>query len=79
MTRQEAIRLERLKDRALLALDMESEFVLSPCIGVCEVHKRTQTCVGCFRSMEDIVRWTAYSNFEKRAIWSQIMMRVDQA
>jgi len=78
MSSTQAIRIQRLSDKAEMAMDLESDFVLSPCIGVCEVHKRAQVCVGCYRTMEEIARWTSYTLHEKRAIWTQIMARTEQ-
>jgi predicted Fe-S protein YdhL (DUF1289 family) len=75
----QAIRIQRLKDKAEMAFDVESDFVLSPCIGVCEIHTHAQVCVGCYRKLEEIVRWTSFSADEKRAIWTQIMLRTQSA
>jgi predicted Fe-S protein YdhL (DUF1289 family) len=76
MSSTQAIRIQRLKDKSQMAFDLESDFVLSPCIGVCEVHTKAQVCVGCYRTLEEIVRWTSYALPEKRAIWTQIMARI---
>lgn|GEM_PF-682969 len=77
MSSTQNIRIQRLRDKAEMAMDLESDFVLSPCIGVCEIHKSAQVCVGCYRTLEEIVRWTSYALSEKRAIWTQILARID--
>lgn len=40
----------------------------SPCIGVCRLDGRTQTCVGCGRTIAEIAAWPALDDAERRAI-----------
>jgi predicted Fe-S protein YdhL (DUF1289 family) len=35
----------------------ESYEASSPCIGVCQMIIGTQTCSGCFRTVDEIVNW----------------------
>ena len=50
------------------------ENIKSPCKNICKYNKH-KICVGCFRSMEEIVRWTSYTNEEKKMVLSNITER----
>lgn len=49
----------------------------SPCIQVCFVDPERQICVGCFRTMEELARWTHYSDEERAAIGEALPARRD--
>ena len=49
--------------------------VPSPCVSVCRMNARTGFCEGCFRTIEEIARWTALSDAERRAVWRAIAVR----
>ena len=66
--------------------------VPSPCVSICkmspEMAKRAGCttlvgsggiCVGCFRSMDEIMMWGTASDAEKRAVWSALKDRAQQA
>lgn len=42
--------------------------IWSPCIKVCFVDPREDICVGCFRTLEELGRWTKMSDAEREAI-----------
>ena len=44
----------------------------SPCIGVCQLDGRTQTCVGCGRTIAEIAAWTSLEDDERRAIIARL-------
>jgi uncharacterized protein len=46
---------------------LQSEVVVSPCIGTCKLNAR-QVCVGCGRTIEEIGAWFRASNEERRSI-----------
>ena len=46
--------------------------VPSPCISICKMDESQTWCTGCFRSIEEITRWSSASNEAKRIIWRQI-------
>ncbi|MDO8178894.1 MAG: DUF1289 domain-containing protein [Undibacterium sp.] len=50
--------------------------VPSPCISICEMNASKEWCTGCFRSIEEITRWSSASNEAKRIIWRQIKHRM---
>ncbi len=40
----------------------------SPCIRVCMVDGRSGLCLGCFRTLPEIARWSAYTDAERAGI-----------
>ena len=44
----------------------------SPCIGVCQLDGRTQICIGCGRTINEIAHWMRFSDSERRAIVARI-------
>ena len=47
----------------------------SPCLGICLMDPRTQTCRGCLRTIEEIAGWYSASSAEKRAILERLEQR----
>jgi hypothetical protein len=47
----------------------------SPCIDVCQMDARSGLCVGCLRTIDEIVRWGSADENEKRAVWSVLKQR----
>lgn len=50
------------------------ETTKSPCKNICKYNSH-KVCIGCFRSMEEIVRWTSYSDREKRKVLVNVAER----
>ena len=50
---------------------MESP-VPSPCISVCKMNASSGWCEGCWRSIDEIARWSQMGEDEKRAVWAQL-------
>ena len=51
------------------------DFVLSPCVSVCEMDEARGLCRGCLRTLEEISGWLQYSPAEKRAVLERIEQR----
>jgi predicted Fe-S protein YdhL (DUF1289 family) len=47
--------------------------VESPCTNVCRMDG--ETCIGCYRTLDEIVRWSAASDDEKRQILDAVAVR----
>ncbi len=73
----EQLRRERLQQKLAMVLEPDNEFVVSPCIGVCQMNTKTAWCEGCFRDIQEIARWGSFSNEEKKQIWLQIDQRMN--
>ncbi len=44
----------------------------SPCIGVCQLDGRTQTCIGCGRTIAEIAAWADLDENERRTIIARL-------
>ena len=40
----------------------------SPCNRICTLDPVTGTCIGCFRTLDEISFWTRFTNAERNAI-----------
>lgn len=49
--------------------------VSSPCINICRMDEQNRYCVGCFRSLEEIKRWSTMSEDERLAVMAQLESR----
>jgi uncharacterized protein len=47
----------------------------SPCINICRMNPQTGLCEGCFRTIDEIVKWGTADNDFKRAVWVEIERR----
>jgi predicted Fe-S protein YdhL (DUF1289 family) len=46
---------------------MSEVLIESPCISICALDEN-DICVGCYRSAEEITRWSQADNVERRSI-----------
>tara|TARA_R110002072_G_scaffold4404_6_gene30908 strand:+ start:885 stop:1109 length:225 start_codon:yes stop_codon:yes gene_type:complete len=49
--------------------------IKTPCVKVCFVDPAAGLCVGCFRTMDELGRWTKYSDAEREAILAALPQR----
>lgn len=49
--------------------------IKTPCVKVCFVDPAAGICVGCFRTMDELGRWTKYSDAEREAILAALPQR----
>ena len=66
--------LEALAALADLAED-PAVLVPSPCISICRMDERNGLCLGCHRSIEEIIAWGRLPENGKRAVWQAIRRR----
>ena len=66
---------ELIAARAILARTM-IENIPSPCISVCRMSEQTNLCVGCYRTLDEIGRWSRADDQAKRTIWTHIEQRL---
>lgn len=52
--------------------------VESPCIRVCVVHPTERICTGCYRTIDEISRWSRMLPEERRAIMEALPGRAPQ-
>jgi uncharacterized protein len=48
----------------------------SPCNKVCVVHPSLGHCIGCGRSLDEIVRWSDFATAERAQIMAQLPPRL---
>ena len=66
--------LEALAELAGLAQD-PTALVPSPCISVCRMNDTTSLCIGCHRTIGEIVAWGRLAENGKRLVWQNIRRR----
>lgn len=49
--------------------------VPSPCINVCRMDEASGLCVGCARTIDEIIAWARLPDDAKRAVWAQLPAR----
>ena len=47
----------------------------SPCIKIWVIHPQERLCVGCYRSIDEIGRWSHYSPAQRQAIMAELPSR----
>jgi predicted Fe-S protein YdhL (DUF1289 family) len=51
----------------------------SPCISLCRMRAGDGLCEGCWRTLDEIVRWSGMNGDEKRAVWIELAQRAEGA
>ena len=51
------------------------EVVPSPCVSVCRMSADGDLCEGCFRSLDEIRRWSGLDTLARRVMWSRLLQR----
>ena len=54
---------------------LDAQRVPSPCTSVCRMDEATGWCLGCLRTIDEIIAWSGASDDDKRAIWAEIRRR----
>jgi predicted Fe-S protein YdhL (DUF1289 family) len=49
--------------------------VASPCINFCRMDYGRGVCLGCFRTLDEIVHWAEYTPRKKRAVLAKLPAR----
>ena len=49
--------------------------VPSPCIDVCRMDPASGLCIGCKRTIDEIVAWPRLDEAAKRVVWQQLDVR----
>ena len=49
--------------------------IASPCTKVCTIDPRSGLCHGCGRTLEEIGRWTSFSDSERERIMAELPAR----
>jgi len=46
--------------------------IASPCVNICQLDQKGETCVGCGRTREEIGRWMFMSPAERAAVMERL-------
>lgn len=49
----------------------------SPCVRVCVVHPEARICTGCYRSVDEITRWSKMSPEDRRDVMEALPDRAN--
>jgi predicted Fe-S protein YdhL (DUF1289 family) len=52
--------------------------IKTPCVQVCAVDGESGLCLGCFRTLPEIARWSRLSDLERQAIMEEAPRRRDR-
>jgi predicted Fe-S protein YdhL (DUF1289 family) len=77
--RDDARRARRAERRRRIQAREFDDSVPSPCIAVCQLDSRTDLCIGCQRSVDEIREWPIMTAEEKRATLARIEERKRQS
>jgi predicted Fe-S protein YdhL (DUF1289 family) len=47
----------------------------SPCVKICVVHPEARICIGCYRTPDEIARWSRMPPEERRAVMAVLPER----
>jgi predicted Fe-S protein YdhL (DUF1289 family) len=56
---------------------MQPTLISTPCIKVCAVSGQTGHCIGCGRTLQEIARWGAMDEAERKTIMATLPARLD--
>ncbi|HEY4141752.1 MAG TPA: DUF1289 domain-containing protein [Pseudolabrys sp.] len=48
----------------------------SPCVNICMLDARTETCVGCGRTIDEISRWSTMTPADRSRVMSELPARL---
>lgn len=48
------------------------DYVPSPCLRKCDLDRKREFCMGCKRSLQEIMRWGVMTPDERRAVWTRL-------
>jgi len=49
--------------------------VPSPCVSLCKMDMERRYCMGCLRTIEEIIAWSKADDDFKRAVWAELPLR----
>jgi predicted Fe-S protein YdhL (DUF1289 family) len=49
--------------------------VKSPCVEVCQLNTERGMCIGCFRTLDEIARWSEMNDAQREAVLAALPAR----
>ena len=59
------------------AVEQGLEPVPSPCVSVCRMNAASGWCEGCWRTLDEIARWSAMDDAARLAVWARVEQRIN--
>ncbi len=50
----------------------------SPCVDICVIHPKAKICIGCYRTGDEIARWSSYTPQERKQLMRDLPARAGQ-
>ena len=47
----------------------------SPCVKICQIHPEERICVGCYRTLDEIGRWSRMTPEDRRLVMAELPAR----
>jgi uncharacterized protein len=47
----------------------------SPCISLCQIDDISKLCIGCWRTIDEIIAWSSNDDDAKKTVWLLIEQR----
>ena len=44
----------------------------SPCVQICVLHPQERICIGCYRTSDEIARWSKMTSEQRRTIMAEL-------
>ncbi len=51
----------------------------TPCVKICSIDPATRLCIGCWRTLDEIGRWSQIGSDERRRIMSEAPRRRERS
>lgn len=58
-------------------MDSPPRPIATPCVKVCYVDGKSGLCLGCFRTLPEIARWSRFTDEERAVIMAELPTRKD--
>ncbi|MRX06943.1 DUF1289 domain-containing protein [Pseudoduganella sp. FT25W] len=55
--------------------NISAPLVPSPCVSLCKMDMERRYCMGCLRTIEEIIAWSKADDAYKRAVWAELPLR----
>jgi predicted Fe-S protein YdhL (DUF1289 family) len=52
-----------------------SRAVMTPCVGICQLDPDTDLCMGCWRTRDEVARWTYMDDDTRRTVVARARRR----
>lgn len=53
--------------------------IASPCNSVCKMDSKSRLCIGCWRTLDEIVAWSSDTDASKKKVCALIELRKNEA